>query len=115
MNGAAHRKYTQVGPICQGVAIGNWIVSLLTGKEQELVCEAQQYRLDIAGISSTKRQGSGTVELNDWWKFFYSRVDAAMFAQAGVGLFVSPNIAECVVDWVPLGARVCLLKLRLQE
>ena len=31
------------------------------------------------------------------------------------GLFMNPNIAECVVDWVPLGGRVCLLKLRLQE
>ena len=67
------------------------------------------------GISSTKRRGSGTVELNGGWKFFYSGVDAAMSAQAGVGLLVSPNIAECVVDWVPLGGRVCLLKLRLQE
>ena len=60
-------------------------------------------------------RGSGTVELNNWWKIFYSGVDAAMSAQAGVGLLVSPNIAECVVDWVPLRGRVCLLKLRLQK
>ena len=38
-----------------------------------------------------------------------------MSAQAGVGLLVSPNVTDCVVDWVPLGGRVCLLKLRLQE
>ena len=38
-----------------------------------------------------------------------------MSAQAGVGLLVSPNIAECVADWIPLGGRVCLLKLRVQE
>ena len=113
--GAAHRKRTRVGPNCRDLAIGNWNVSSLTGKEQELVCEAQQYRLDVVGISSTKRRGSGTVELNGGWKIFYSGVDAAMSAQAGVGLLVSPNIAECVVDWVPLGGRVCLLKLRLQE
>ena len=37
-----------------------------------------------------------------------------MSDQAGVGSLVS-HIAECVVDWVPLGERVCLLKLRLQE
>ena len=67
------------------------------------------------GILSTKRRGSGTVELNGGWKIFYYGVDAAMFAQAGASLFVSPNIAECVVDWVPLGGRVYLLKLRLQE
>ena len=67
------------------------------------------------GISSTKRQGYVTVELNGGWKIFYSGVDAATSAQAGVGLLVSPNIAECVIDWVPLGGRVCFLKLRLQE
>ena len=38
-----------------------------------------------------------------------------MSVQAGVGLFVSPSMAECVVDWVPQGGRVCLIKLRLQE
>ena len=96
--GAAQRKCTRVGPNCRDLAIGNWNASSLTGKEQELVSEAQQYRLDVVGISSTKRQGSGNVELNGGWKVFYSGVDAAMSAQGGVGLLVSPNIAECVVD-----------------
>ena len=45
-------------------------------------------QLDVVGISSTKRRGSGTVELNGGWKIFYSGVDAAMSAQAGVGLLV---------------------------
>ena len=66
-------------------------------------------------VSSTKRRGSGTFKLNGGWKIFYSGVDATMSAQAGVGLLVSPIIAECVIDWVPLRGRVCLLKLRLQE
>ena len=61
--GAAHRKCTRVAPNCRDLAIGNWNVSSLTGKEQELICEAQQYRLDIEGISSTKCWGSGTIEL----------------------------------------------------
>ena len=112
---AAHRKCTRVGPNCRDLSIGTWNVLSLTEKEQELVCEAQQYRLDIVEISSTKRRGFGTVELNGGWKIFYSGVDSAMSAQAGVGLLVSPNIAECVVDLVPLGGRVNLLKVRLQE
>ena len=36
--------------------------------------------LDIVGMSSTKRRGSGTVELKGGWKFFYSGVDAATSA-----------------------------------
>ena len=96
--GATHRKCTRLGPNCRDLAIGNWKVLSLTGKKQELVCEAQQFRLDIVGISSTKRRGSGTVELNGGWKIFDSGVNAAMSAQAGVGLLVSPTMDECVVD-----------------
>ena len=75
---------------------------------------AATYCLDVE-ISSTQRRGSGTVELNGGWKIFYTGVDAAMSDQAGVGLLVSRNMAKCVFGWVPLGGRVCLLKLRLQE
>ena len=58
--GAAHRKYTPVGPNCRYLAIGNWNVSSLTGKEQELVCEVQQYRFDVVGILSS----AGVLELS---------------------------------------------------
>ena len=71
--GAAHIKCMRIGPNCRDLAIGSWNVSSLTGKEQELVCEAQQYRLDIVRISSTKRRGSGTVELNPWVENFLLR------------------------------------------
>ena len=102
-------------PKHRDLAVGNWNICSLSRKEEELVWEAGQYHLDIVGISSTKRRGSGTVELNDGWKLFYSGVDTTMSAQAGVGLLVSPHLAHCVVDWTPLGGRVCLLKVRLQK
>ena len=38
-----------------------------------------------------------------------------MSAQAGVGISVSPHLAHWVIDWIPLGGRVCLVKLRLQQ
>ena len=38
-------------------------------KEQELVWKAQQYRLDIVEVSTTKRWGSGAVELNGGGNF----------------------------------------------
>ena len=53
--------------------------------------------------------------MNGGWKIFYSGVDAATSAQAGVGSLQSPNVAERVVDWVSLGGRVCFLKLKLQK
>ena len=92
--------------------MGNWNVTSLNGKEQELVWQAEQYHFDIVAVSSTKCRGSDTVELKEDWKLFYSGVDVTTSAQAGVGILVSPRLAT---DWIPHGGRVCLLKLRLQE
>ena len=38
-----------------------------------------------------------------------------MPAQAGVNILISPHLDHCVNDWIPLGGRVCLLKLGLQK
>ena len=53
--------------------LGNWNISnifTLTGKELEMVEEAKQYHLDIIEVSSTKRRGSKTVDLDGRWKLF---------------------------------------------
>jgi len=81
---------------------GNWNTLTLTGKELELVEEIEQYHLDIVGVSSTKRRGSGTGNLDGGWKLFDSGADPSMCAQAGVGILTSPRLLDCVSDWVPL-------------
>jgi hypothetical protein len=95
--------------------IGTWNVSSLTGKDLELVEEAARYRLDIVGISSTKQKGSRTVDLSDGWKLFLSGVAPQMSAQAGVGILTSPRLADRVLEWIPLGVRVGILKLKLER
>ena len=87
--------------------LGNW------GKELELVEEAQRYHLDIIKVSSNKRRGSGTVDLDGGWKLLYSGAEISMSAQAGVGILTSPRLSDCVSDWIPLGSRVCMLKLKI--
>ena len=93
--------------------LGNWNILTLTGKELELVEEAKRYHLDIIEVSSTKRRGSGTVDLDGGWKLFYSGADPSMSAQAGVGILTSPRLSDCMSDWIPLGSRVCMLKLKV--
>ena len=93
--------------------LGNW--NILTGKELELVEEAKRYHLDIIGVSSTKRRGSGTLDLDGGWKLFYSVADPSMSAQAGVGILTSSRLSDYVSDWIPLGSRVCMLKLKVLD
>ncbi|VDP14878.1 unnamed protein product [Soboliphyme baturini] len=77
--------------------VGNWNISSLRGKEQELVDETMKYQLDIVGLSSTKRPGSGLLNLNGR-KLFYSDVDITTRAQAGIGVLVEPNLADRKID-----------------
>jgi len=93
--------------------VGNLKTTRPTGKERELVEEAKRLSLDVVAIFSTKRGGSNTMELDDWWKLFYSGVNPAKFAQAVVGILVSPQLANCVDEWIPLGVRLCMLRLKL--
>ena len=95
--------------------LGNWNILTLTGKELALVEEAKRYHLDIVGVSSTKRRGSGTVDLDGGWKLFYSGADPSMSAQAGVGILTSLRLSDCVSDWIPLGSRICMLKLKVLD
>ena len=55
--------------------LGNGNIITLKGKELELVEEAKRYHLNIIGVSSTKRRGSGSVDLDGGWKLFYSGAD----------------------------------------
>ena len=77
--------------------------------------EAKRYHLDIIRVSSTKRRGSETVALDGGWKFFYSGADPSMSTHAGVGILTSPRLSYCVSDWIPLGSRVCTLKLKVLD
>ena len=97
----------------QQLLLGNWNILTITGKELVLVDEAKQYHFDIIGVSSTKRRGSGTVDLDGGWKLFYSGADSSMSAQAGVGILTSPRLSDCVSDWIPLASRVCMLKPKI--
>ena len=35
--------------------------------------------------------------------------------RSGIGIFVKPHLVHYINDWIPLGGRVCLIKLSLQE
>ena len=95
--------------------LGNWNVLTLTGKELELVEEAKKCYLDIVGVSSTKRRGSGIIDLDVRWKLFYLGADPSMSAQVGVGIFTSPQLSDCVFDWITLGSPACMLKLKIKD
>jgi len=74
-------------------------------KEHELVADAKQYSLDVISISTTKRRGFNTAELDNCWKLFYSGVERASLASAGIKILVSPQLASFFDEGILLGER----------
>ena len=64
LNGKFDRKCYRSREREQKLHIGTRNMTSLTGKEPELVDEAVRYRLDLVGVSSTKRKGTETLILN---------------------------------------------------
>ena len=90
-------------------------ISSPSRKQLALVEEAKRYHLNIVEVSSTKRCGFATVDLDGGWKLFYSGADPSMPAQAGVGIFNKPWLSDCVSDWIFLESQVCMPKLKILD
>ena len=67
-----------------------WNVTSLAGKEPELVCEVEQYQLDMDGLTSTHSVGPETKLLERGWTLSYSGVAHEERHQAGVEILTSP-------------------------
>ena len=46
---------------------------------------------------------------------FLLRCRCSHVCSGRVGILVSPCLAHCVTDWIPLRGNVCFLKIRLEE
>ena len=73
--------------------IGTWNTRSINGKEIELVNEVKKYKIDILGITETKKKGRGTENLGSHTLVF-SGVNRNERARAGVALLLKNNLYE---------------------
>ena len=97
------------------LALGTWNVTSLLGKEPELVREAERFRLDIVGLTSTHSLGPGTSPLERGWILFHSGVARGERRRAGVGILIAPRLCACTLGFTPVDVRVASLRLWVGE
>lgn len=94
--------------------LGTWNVSTLKNKEFELVSEAATCGLHLVGLSSTKRKGTDSFQVNGW-QFHCSGVKKQTYAKEGVA-FAVPNYFPGVVRcFEPVDARCCVLRTTIND
>nr|XP_054590952.1 uncharacterized protein LOC129154772 [Nothobranchius furzeri] len=100
-------------PWLQKLALGTWNVTSLEGKEPELVCEVERFRLDIVGLTSTHGSGSGTSFLKRGWTFYHSGVTPTERRRAGMGILVVSHLGASTLGFTPVNERVASLRLHV--
>ncbi len=102
--GSRRRGPRQPDSWTRKLALGTWNVTLLAGKEPEIVREVERFRLQIVGITSMHGWGSGTTLLERGWTLHHSGVAHGERRRAGVGLLIAPQLSRHVLEFT-LGER----------
>ena len=103
----------------EGMRLDNDVKCKIINNLISLRSEFTKYFPDAARNNSAFGRNSYLVSDSDeeifLWKLFYSGADSSRSAQASVGILTSPRLSDCVSDWIPLGSRVCMLKLKVLD
>uniref|UniRef100_A0A8C6KHB6 Endonuclease/exonuclease/phosphatase domain-containing protein n=1 Tax=Nothobranchius furzeri TaxID=105023 RepID=A0A8C6KHB6_NOTFU len=113
LGGRPRREPWRSNPRTRKLVFGTWNVTLLVGKEQELVAEVERYRLDKVRLTSTHSIGSGTQVLERGWTLSFAGVAPGERRRAGVGFLLAQRLSACVLGFTPGDERVASLHLRV--
>lgn len=100
-----------ISPHSKSPAISRWNVTILGRTELELVQEVERYQVEIVGLTFTHIMGSGAEPLQGDWTIHYSGVAQGEWQQAGVDLFVAPQLSQHTLKFTRLNERVTSLHL----
>lgn len=92
--------------------IGTWNVRGINGKEMELIDEVKKIKIDILGITETKKKGTGMQQMRDGYSMYWSGVNKCMGAQAGVAFIFNNGKAE-VLKIKSVNERIMIAQIKL--
>lgn len=95
--------------------LATWNIRSLNGKEQELVQEFNQTKVDIMAICKTKKKGQGVIEMEGGHILFYSGVNEETRAREGVACLIKAEHVNKIKKWDLLNEKIIKLEINLQE
>jgi Reverse transcriptase (RNA-dependent DNA polymerase)/Endonuclease-reverse transcriptase len=95
--------------------MATWNIRGLAGKEAELVDEFEKERLDILGITETKKKGMGEMEINKGHLMIFNGVEETRRAKGGVGCIINKEYRKFITRWEGITERILRIELKLLE
>lgn len=98
--------------MAQRLRIATWNVKSWNKKDQEIVSEIEERKIDVCALSETKRKGAGTVMRGNYL-LLYKGANKNERAYAGVGILIHKNLVDNITDIKYISERMLLVELNL--
>lgn len=95
--------------------LGTWNIRTINGKEEEIVDEMKENGIYILGISETKKQGSGVIDLKNGYMLRYSGTKSGEARKEGVGFIGTYDMEKKITKWEAINSRIIYIELELEE
>jgi exonuclease III len=89
---------------------GTWNVQGIRGKMEEITLELGKLKLDIIGLTETKRKGTGTEIIRDC-VHLYSGVSKDRRAVTGVSIFIKKNLKKGIANWEAVNGNIITVNI----
>jgi exonuclease III len=86
--------------------LATWNIRGLSGKVNELIEECQKIKVDILGITETKKKGQGSIEVGNGYYLIYSGVPPNERPKAGVGCLINEKWRKKILGWTYISERI---------
>lgn len=90
--------------------IATWNIKSLNNRDQEIIEELKERKIDLCALQETKKKGNGQKDYGDY-VLVYSGVDKGRRAVAGVGILIHSKYKDSIEDCVYHSERILKIKL----
>lgn len=93
------------------VKICTWNVRTMAraGKIHNAIQEMRRMNIEIMGVSEMRWPNTGEMKVQDHTVLYSGKTDGVY--EHGVGIIISPNVAKCIANFVPISERAMLLQV----
>lgn len=92
---------------------GIWNIRGIINKQQEIISEFIDRKIDIAVLSETKKKGNGIENIKEYIHI-YTGVDKNERAQAGISILIHKRLQKYIKSWESFSERIIKLTLQIR-
>lgn len=100
------------------IKIGTWNIISINGKQEEIIWEMKEFKIQILGLSEIKMKESGIKLLQYGYTLYYSGLEHTdgnkERTKEGVGIILTEELNQKVIGWKNINSKIMYVQLKME-